>query len=66
MTEQLKPCPFCGGEAKVITYEHTVYVVCNKCFCRTQAYINLNGKDIKKCIDYAVKDWNRRVGNDKE
>lgn len=34
--EQLKPCPFCGGEAKYFAYnDGGVCVKCMNCFCQT-------------------------------
>lgn len=59
MTE-LKPCPFCGGKAKLhneVFAEFCVkvfYVQCTNCGVRTM-------KD--GFTEYAVKDWNRRVNN---
>ena len=58
MTE-LKPCPFCGGEAEIeeiyYTFWHlkTYYVRCTRCGCRTM-------EDNK---EYAIQDWNRRINN---
>lgn len=40
MSEQLKPCPFCGGEAKVFM-EHnretglTLWCQCKNCYAKT-------------------------------
>ena len=57
MTEKLKPCPFCGGEAEVYENEYeniTLFMVaCKNCGISTAGY------------DYeedAIKDWNRRAG----
>lgn len=58
MTE-LKPCPFCGGEAEL----HDVYSIklywckCEECGAETQA------EDI---IEKAIENWNRRVNNGKQ
>ena len=63
MTE-LKPCPFCGGEAD-IRHEHRwisgmnggysgTYIVCKKCCCRTCTY---DWED----EDQMYEAWNRRV-----
>lgn len=36
MSEELKPCPFCGGEARFETYGGTACaVVCQTCGCGT-------------------------------
>ena len=60
----LKPCPFCGGEAKVFAYDDGgICVKCMECYCQTQASTDM-------CISYAkresaferiVSSWNRRV-----
>ena len=79
MTEELKPCPFCGGEAKfkIDSYFNTstcagfkFYIKCSKC-----------DVDLKKKYEYsssmfssgqitvvreknrAIRDWNRRANN---
>ena len=60
--EKLKPCPFCGGEAKLysraidwLLSEHLVR--CKKCHCETDVY------DTK---EEATEAWNRRYKGDKE
>lgn len=56
MTEALKPCPFCGSEARFEIYGGTACaVVCESCHCGTMTV----------CLDdgmQAVKAWNRRCG----
>lgn len=62
MTE-LKPCPFCGGDAHLRTTDFTdgcrgfemraVYVQCACCGARTLEY-----RDER----FAIEDWNRRAG----
>lgn len=56
---KLKPCPFCGGEAKMhptSSAAHGVYWArCIECGVETRAsYI----------LDDAVKAWNRRADNE--
>ena len=51
MTEELKHCPFCGGEAKCIEYHGLYHVVC--CDCYT------TGRDCPS-IETACKAWNAR------
>ena len=57
MTE-LKPCPFCGGEAKIASVPHgdrkLWYVICRKCEIATFQYLTEK---------WAVKVWNRRVND---
>lgn len=53
---ELKPCPFCGGEAR--TYDgniDTFGVVCKKCGAKVYGY------ETRKKADNA---WNRRVGGE--
>lgn len=53
--EDLKPCPFCGGKAKVLGTKYEdgeYYIVCEKCRVRMGSYSN---------PEDAIADWNRRV-----
>lgn len=61
---ELKPCPFCGGEAERETFKHAYghtmyYVQCSNKKCAvspiTSAY-KAKGADIRA--------WNRRTNND--
>lgn len=62
MKDKLKPCPFCGGEVKLIKYtimnfffhEDAYYIKCDKC----EAQIGWNGKRFKK--NKLIESWNRR------
>lgn len=59
MSEELKKCPFCGGEAEVYEQKHreypsTYYVRC-KGFCIKQQDYNEKSR--------AVFAWNRRVAD---
>ena len=60
MKRELKPCPFCGGEAIVKTIEvlmcPTYYVRCGNLGCREMA-----STVICRTKDEAIKIWNRRV-----
>ena len=53
MTEKLKPCPFCGGEAKINKREYSIE--CTRC----SAYM---GYFYTK--QEAIEAWNRRVTDD--
>lgn len=52
MTEKLKPCPFCGGIAKIIHLGGCFRVRCDWCYIETAEY-----KDERS----AVNAWNRKV-----
>ena len=66
--EQLKPCPFCGGEAKVMVaaYKGVAYVECLKCSAmmgRTSQMGSTYRDGFWAHIassEEAVKAWNRR------
>ena len=53
----LKPCPFCGGKAKIIQDDRLYFykVRCVKCYAETS---HTEGRNI------AVKEWNRRANNE--
>lgn len=59
MSEELLPCPFCGGEAEIleaivefIYKEIGIYAICKKCRASTQYY---------KTKEEALTAWNRRA-----
>ena len=51
MTENLKRCPFCGGEAKCIEFYGLYHVICCNC--------HIAGKDCST-RESAVSAWNNR------
>ncbi len=64
MIEKLKPCPFCGGEAKIVHHKFFSEVVrhwedggysieCKNC--------HASGYQLWSCEKQASKAWNRRV-----
>lgn len=63
-TEELKPCPFCGGEAELINTDiagiqgvcNPITVSCKNCRCNTDWFNNKNK---------AVSAWNIRKQEDK-
>lgn len=60
MKYELKPCPFCGGEAKLRKDEYRLgcHVECTVCGTRAKHIL----KDLEYCaIDRAVEVWNKRA-----
>lgn len=60
MSEELRPCPFCGGEAHAALAAYasgaTAHVVCNGCGAKVLGY----GRGERGLRD-AVESWNRRA-----
>ena len=55
---ELKPCPFCGSEAKVIKFSKCnkpYVVICENDFCLASVG-NYSSKR-----EYAIEAWNRRI-----
>lgn len=66
---EIKPCPFCGGEARLKKHnklEQTWYVQCHDCGIRTPNSSQAAYQPWKQARDYPILQWNRRVkdGND--
>ena len=63
MTE-LKPCPFCGGEARLKKHyrlENTWYVQCNKFGVRTKNSTQSAYEPWKVTMKASVNIWNKRI-----
>lgn len=63
MGEQLKPCPFCGGEAELCSTRLSedcmgAYVACTSCHTQTDMM-----EDAYAPFEDAVSAWNRRTLN---
>lgn len=74
--DELKPCPFCGEEAKLFVSDGGVCVMCTAgfskdCGCRTDWYRDGSSFGLgswresrKTAVDHAIEAWNRRVSDD--
>lgn len=72
MSEELRPCPFCGGEPKLKavmkSYGLTIWCAC-KCGAQTEGYCPSTSnedntmKNIEGSTEKAIKAWNRRASN---
>lgn len=51
---ELKPCPFCGGKARIFEMRTMSWVKCANCGCETA---------LLDTIKEAVATWNRRVND---
>lgn len=69
MSNTLKPCPFCGGEAIEYlhhntnsTFDYVAHIVCRNCGAATKPYVGTK--------EYVVRstrfEWNRRVKDEVE
>lgn len=59
---ELKPCPYCGGNADIMwdVCEDGVMVHCEKCGMRTRTYQNIYWS-IKDPLRWAIDRWNQRI-----
>lgn len=58
MIDKIKPCPFCGGEAKVRRvgrWKQRFSVFCSRCYKTT-----IPGKSWKLTKQGAIREWNSR------
>ena len=59
MSEELKPCPFCGSDR--INYYEREYIECSSCGCRMpwEELTDENGNKLPD--DYIIEKWNERI-----
>jgi Lar family restriction alleviation protein len=68
---ELKPCPFCGGEAKLLYGKpwqqkqnmRSAFVQCRICRAKTVTFFQNAYEAWQDTVKYAVEAWNRRVNN---
>lgn len=57
MENELKPCPFCGGEKPIVRHgKYMWWIECSEDACRASS----GGKPRK---NEAIEAWNRRAGD---
>lgn len=60
---ELKPCPFCGGKARLIAHHGGgIFVFCSKCRARTDLHCDAMEYETH-AVANAIKAWNRRCGD---
>lgn len=70
MSKELKPCPFCGGKAKLIfRFGIDICCECTECEARTKMFfVRDTAPDVMDEFEdakaKATKMWNRRVNDD--
>ena len=69
---ELKPCPFCGGEAMLIANPSIgiVYIQCQSCTAmvgrKRKIISSMIGKEFFANKQEAIEAWNRRAGDGRE
>lgn len=58
----LKPCPFCGGVAKLRSTKEIATVICSVCGSWTKLFINYPGTN-QDHAEQAIAAWNKRVSD---
>ena len=55
----LKPCPFCGGKARLFVGDG-VRVICSKCYAGTRVLMD-NMECESNAVETVIEAWNRRA-----
>lgn len=58
---ELKPCPFCGGKARLLVNDG-VRVICSKCYVGTMILTDDVVRETN-AVEMVVEAWNRRADN---
>jgi hypothetical protein len=63
MSEELKPCPFCGGKAKITVIEKGVHSIisCQTYYCGFERHSFNNGDTDENAALRLTLAWNRRA-----
>ena len=66
--EELLPCPFCGGKARIIVIEEgdRSIVTCTTSYCRFSRYGFNNGDTDERVKQMLTIAWNRRADDGKK
>lgn len=59
----LKPCPFCGGKARLFVNDG-VRVICSKCYAGTMIHSDTIEYD-SNAVETVIKAWNRRADDER-
>lgn len=64
MSEELKPCPFCGGDGEIMRSGHSIYALCTECnsvgmsvnifYCRSN-------DEVEYQKELLIDQWNARA-----
>ena len=63
---ELKPCPFCGGEARKATLKNTpvsykTYIYCQVCNTEVTEAVTDKHDTVEDAVNRMAKQWNRRA-----
>lgn len=58
---ELKPCPFCGGKARLLV-NGGVRVICTRCYVSTRV-LKDELESASSAVELSVEAWNKRVEN---